>query len=82
MKKIELKIWLSILCVLLPLWTVAATTMLKARLDSTVILMGKTVSLRMELVQDKPVKGYFVNDQVDTLNATVPNQMPAQDRFY
>ena len=71
MKKIELKIWLSILCVLLPLCTVAASTMLKARLDSTVILMGKTVSLRMELVQEKPVKGYFVNDQVDTLNAMV-----------
>lgn len=56
---------------LLPFEADASDMLLKARLDSTVILMGNTVKLHMELVQDKGVRGYFVNDQIDTLNSMV-----------
>lgn len=71
MKTIKQIIILSLVLMLLPLGATAAQVLLKARLDSTVILMGKTVKLHLELVQDKNVKGYFLNDQVDTLNSMV-----------
>lgn len=44
---------------------------LKARLDSTVLLMGKTTWLHLELVADKGVTYIFPNDQIDTLHSMV-----------
>lgn len=44
---------------------------IKAKLDSTLLLMGKQTQLHIEIVQDKNVNGYFVNAQADTLSKNV-----------
>ena len=43
----------------------------KARLDSATLLMGKTTTLHLEITQDKDARGFFPNEQTDTLNAMV-----------
>ncbi|MBO4815099.1 MAG: cell wall anchor protein [Muribaculaceae bacterium] len=48
-----------------------ANAFLKARIDSAVLLMGKTTWLHLELVTDKGVSYVFPNDQVDTLHSMV-----------
>ena len=52
----------------------------KARLDSATLLMGKTTTLHLEITQDKGARGFFPNEQVDTLNAMVEiAERPAAD---
>ena len=52
----------------------------KARLDSATLLMGKTTALHLEIVQDKEMRGFFPNEQADTLNAMVEiAERPAAD---
>ena len=43
----------------------------KARLDSATLLMGKTTALHLEITQDKEARGFFPNEQADTLSAMV-----------
>ena len=43
----------------------------KARLDSATLLMGKTTTLHLEITQDKDMRGFFPNEQADTLHAMV-----------
>ena len=43
----------------------------KAKLDSATLLMGKTTALHLEITQDKDARGFFPNEQLDTLNAMV-----------
>lgn len=52
----------------------AAPASLKARLDTTVIEMGRTTTLCLELVQDKGARGYFPSDRADTLSTAVEIQ--------
>ena len=52
----------------------------KARLDSATLLMGKTTTLHLEITQDKDARGFFPNEQADTLNAMVEiAERPAAD---
>ena len=52
----------------------------KARLDSATLLMGKTTTLHLEITQDKDARGFFVNEQADTLSAMVEiAERPAAD---
>ncbi len=43
----------------------------KAKFDSATLIMGKTTALHLEITQDKDARGFFVNEQADTLNAMV-----------
>ncbi|MBQ6166784.1 MAG: cell wall anchor protein [Muribaculaceae bacterium] len=43
----------------------------KAKLDSATLLMGKTTTLHLEITQDKQARGFFPNEQADTLSAMV-----------
>lgn len=43
----------------------------KAKLDSATLLMGKTTALHLEITQDKDARGFFPNEQADTLSAMV-----------
>ena len=43
----------------------------KAKLDSATLLMGKTTALHLEITQDKNARGFFPNEQADTLNAMI-----------
>lgn len=67
------KIALSLLLasLLLPFTAQAGNTIVKAKLDSVTLLMGKTTTLHLEIDQDKNVKGYFLNEQLDTLTSKV-----------
>ncbi len=49
----------------------AAPATLKARLDTTVMVMGRTSTLSLELVQDKGTKGFFPLDASDTITSAV-----------
>ena len=49
----------------------AANTTLKASLDSTFLLMGKTTAIKLELVQDKNTIGYFTADAVNALSEQI-----------
>lgn len=49
----------------------AGNTIISAKMDSTLLLMGKKTSIHVEIVQDKGIKGYFVNESADTLNKYV-----------
>ena len=52
----------------------------KAKLDSATLLMGKTTTLHLEITQDKDARGFFPNEQSDTLNAMVEiAERPAAD---
>ncbi len=52
----------------------------KAKLDSATLLMGKTTTLHLEITQDKGARGFFPNEQADTLNAMVEiAERPAAD---
>ena len=52
----------------------------KAKLDSATLLMGKTTTLHLEITQDKDARGFFPNEQADTLNAMVEiAKRPAAD---
>ena len=52
----------------------------KAKLDSATLLMGKTMTLHLEITQDKDARGFFPNEQADTLNAMVEiAERPAAD---
>ena len=43
----------------------------KAKLDSATLLMGKTTALHLEITQDKDARGFFTNEQADTLSAMI-----------
>lgn len=49
----------------------ANNTLINAKMDSTLLLMGKKTAIHVEVVQNKGQKGFFVNEGVDTLNAFV-----------
>lgn len=49
----------------------ANNTLINAKMDSILLLMGKKTAIHVEVVQDKGQKGFFVNEGVDTLNAFV-----------
>lgn len=56
---------------LFPAMAMCGNVQLNAKLDSALLLMGKTTAMHIEIVQDKNVKGYFVEEHADTLNAFV-----------
>ncbi len=60
-----------LLALWLPAAMHAAPAMLKAKIDSTTIFMGKTATINLELVLDKGQQGFWPCDQADTLNAMV-----------
>ena len=45
----------------------AGNTIIKAKLDSTILLMGKVTALHIDISQDKNAVGYFVGIDRDTL---------------
>lgn len=49
----------------------AGNTTISAKLDSTHVLMGKTIGLHISVVQDREVNGLMLNLVADTLNAKV-----------
>lgn len=49
----------------------ASNTLITAKMDSTLLLMGKKTAIHIEVVQDKGAKGFFVNEGADTLNSFV-----------
>ncbi len=52
----------------------------KAKLDSATLLMGKTTTLHLEITQDKGARGFFPNEQLDTLSAMIEiAERPAAD---
>ena len=58
----------------------AGNVTFKARLDSATLLMGRTTTLHLEITQDKDARGFFPNEQADTLNAMVEiAERPAAD---
>ncbi len=59
--------------VMMTTWVIAmgGNVTFKARLDSASLLMGKTTALHLEITQDKAARGFFPNEQADTLNAMV-----------
>ena len=61
-------IWLALTAMLT---SVAAPVSITAKLDSAILLMGKTTALHIEVVQEKGANGLFPIDHVDTLNAWV-----------
>ncbi|MEG2675299.1 MAG: hypothetical protein RR938_09370, partial [Muribaculaceae bacterium] len=63
----------SLILLMLPIMGFAQNgqVSIKAKLDSTLLLMGKQTQLHIEIVQDKNVNGYFVNAQADTLSKNV-----------
>lgn len=56
---------------LLALPAMAGNTTISAKLDSTHVLMGKTIGLHICVVQDREVNGLMLNLVADTLNAKV-----------
>lgn len=56
---------------LLALPAMAGNTTISAKLDSTHVLMGKTIGLHISVVQDRDVNGLMLNLVADTLNAKV-----------
>lgn len=57
--------------ILLALPAMAGNTTISAKLDSTHVLMGKTIGLHISVVQDREVNGLMLNLVADTLNAKV-----------
>jgi len=54
--------------------------MFKAKLDSATLIMGRTTALHLEITQDKNARGFFPNEQADTLSAMVEiAERPAAD---
>lgn len=52
----------------------------RAKLDSATLLMGKTTALHLEITQDKNARGFFTNEQADTLSAAIEiAERPAAD---
>ena len=45
--------------------------MFKAKLDSAILLMGKTTTLHLEITQDKDARGVFPAEQSATLSAMI-----------
>ncbi len=62
---------LIIAMMLLALPAMAGNTTISAKLDSTHVLMGKTIGLHISVVQDREVNGLMLNLVADTLNAKV-----------
>ena len=64
---------MMIAVVMMTTWVIAmgGNVTFKARLDSASLLMGKTTALHLEITQDKAARGFFPNEQADTLNAMV-----------
>ena len=60
-----------ILLAMVALSAMAAPVTITAKLDSAILLMGKTTALHLEVVQDKNLHGVFPIDQTDTLSAMV-----------
>ena len=61
----------SIVLLLMSATASAGNALVSAKMDSSLLLMGKKTSIHLEVVQDKGNKGYFVNEGADTLNAFV-----------
>lgn len=47
------------------------SVIIKAKLDSALLLMGKKTAIHIDITQDKDVKGYFTNEKSDTLTSMV-----------
>ncbi|MBO4870598.1 MAG: cell wall anchor protein [Muribaculaceae bacterium] len=60
-----------ILLAMVALSAMSAPVTVTAKLDSAILLMGKTTALHLEVVQDKNQHGMFPIDQTDTLSAMV-----------
>lgn len=71
MKKMLRYVLLMAVAWLSPAMAFCGNVQLSVKLDSALLLMGKTTAMHIELVQDKNVRGYFVEDRADTLNAFV-----------
>lgn len=70
MKKVTY-IYCSLLVILSAFTVRAGNTLITAKMDSTLLLMGKKTAIHVEVVQDKGAKGYFINEGADTLNSFV-----------
>ena len=66
---------LKMLCALAmaAMWlpAVAGNVIVKAKLDSATLVMGRQTVLHIEISQDKNVVGYFANENADTLTSKV-----------
>ncbi len=70
MKKITYIIFILLLSLTMN-YASAANTLVKAKIDSTLLLMGNQTAVHLEIVQDKGVKGHLLNEGSDTLNSFV-----------
>ncbi len=71
MKKTLQHIAFNLAVLMLPMTAWGADFVIKARLDSNSIVMGKTTVLHIELTQKNNIHGFWPNDRIDTLNAHV-----------
>ena len=55
----------------MPVWAMAGNATLTAKIDTLHVLMGKTRVVSLQLVKDKSMRGEFLCDKVDTVNAHV-----------
>ncbi|MBQ1724825.1 MAG: cell wall anchor protein, partial [Muribaculaceae bacterium] len=70
MKSINYLIAVTV-AMLTTLGAVAGNTIIKAKMDSTTLLMGKVTAIHVEIVQDKGVQGFLLADRLDTLQTMV-----------
>lgn len=52
-------------------WMNAGNVIIKAKMDSATVLMGKLTALHIEVSQDKQAVGHFVAETADTLTSSV-----------
>ncbi|MBQ0115447.1 MAG: cell wall anchor protein [Bacteroidales bacterium] len=62
------RLYISLLAVVALLPSLGQSVSFKAKLDSALLLMGKTTTLHLEIVQDKSGKGFFPWEKSDTLS--------------
>ena len=67
----RLKILFALAVAALWLPAAAGNVIVKAKLDSATLVMGRQTALHIEISQDKNVTGYFVNENADTIVSKV-----------
>ena len=70
-ENIKLKMLCALAMVAMWLPAVAGNVIVKAKLDSATLVMGRQTVLHIEISQDKNVVGYFANENADTLTSKV-----------
>ena len=70
-ENMKLKMLCALAMVAMWLPAVAGNVIVKAKLDSATLVMGRQTVLHIEISQDKNVVGYFANENADTLTSKV-----------